>query len=164
MNAIRTILNKVFRDSYPIVTDFMLSKVTTPAVETTLGSLINNRLKAEKEAKIAAAEAKAVALAKQIAEERPTVVRFLEAVKVSFTHDIKRGTLPIAVLIPADAPFNTGTWNFSKHLHHMGDWNHPHREAFDDFFKWVKAHRLYVGVQRRQGRYAIFCWAAHHDA
>lgn len=100
----------------------------------------------------------------KLAAEAIRVKRFLDAVKVSFEHDIKRGEeLPASVFFPDDPAFDTHRFYRSGHLHWPNGLEmHPHYELFVDFFEWVKRNYLYVGfVKNRydETRWEVRCWA-----
>ncbi|MNK46304.1 hypothetical protein D3C87_650870 [compost metagenome] len=160
MRVITKVLSNLFGNQFPQAVVAQTPPSATQR-EVPLGSLINAMDRAKKAAEDAKQQAERDEYSKRIAIERVEVVRFLEAVKVSFTHDIKQGRRPHAVMIPEGNPFNTKGWHFDKILHSAEPLKHPHKEAFDDFFKWVKSQYLYVGLFRREdGRYLIQNWAA----
>jgi hypothetical protein len=145
-----------------------------PQVET-LGSLINAKRRVDEAAKANEKRLQQLAKDQQTAKDEIEVKRFLEAVKVSFTHDIKAGRDPVSVLIPEGAPFNTKGWHFDTQLHKIGYLYFPHKTLYDDFFKWVAENKLYVGIGRQHfddnvsskrvgERYEVFCWGAKPDA
>lgn len=165
MRAIAKVLSGIFGNPSPLkVVEPVEAPKPTPPREVTLGSLINAKERAERAAEQARIDAEHEAYKKRIAIERVEVVRFLEAVKVSFTHDIKQGRRPHSVMIPDTPEFNTASWRFDKMLHRFEMDKHPHKRAFDNFFIWVKSQRLYVGLFRREdGRYYINNWAAQSE-
>lgn len=159
MRVITKVLSNLFGSQFP-------QPVVTPTVpakprEVPLGAMINAMDRAKKAAEDAQRQAEQDEYKKRIAIERVEVVRFLEAVKVSFTHDIKQGRRPYEVVIPEGSAFNTASWRFDKMLHSAEPMEHPHKKEFQAFFKWVQSQRLYVGLFRREdGRYVVHNWAA----
>ncbi len=168
MQAIRTLLDKVFGNNWefqsPIVrkTEVTENETETLKAELTLGELFLQREKLEETQKRQRYEAEQYRQALQYERDAIVVDQFLEAVKVSFIHDIKRGVRPESVLIPEGAPFNTQSWRFEKMLHRIEQPKFYNKESYDEFFKWVHEHKLYVGVFRRKdARYEVKCWAAN---
>lgn len=159
MRVITQAFSRLFSSQFPQPVVAPTVPAAPPVV--TLGAMINTMERAKKAAEQAQRDAEQDEYKKRIAVERVEVVRFLEAVKVSFTHDIKHGRRPHSVMIPETSEFNTASWRFDKMLHYFDMDRHPHKRAFDDFFIWVKSQRLYVGLFRREdGRYYIDNWAA----
>lgn len=165
MQAIRTLLDKVFGNDWefqsPIVRKVEVTESETLKTEPTLGELFLQREELEKARKRQLLDDEQRLLKLQYEKDKIVVDQFLEAVKVSFIHDIKRGVRPESVLIPEGAPFNSHNWRFDKMLHRIEEAKFYNKESYDEFFKWVHQNKLYVGLFRRKDtRYELKCWAA----